>query len=104
MYTLKFRQSISDDVVANRIRIRPANTAAAKDAPFEDVTKPVPDADGYSRIVLDNLTQAQGLDGRYDVHVTAIDDAGNESDFLEVDDQAFDFVPPAPPTDGTIES
>jgi len=103
MPTLRFRQSPDADVVANRIRIRPANTPAAKDTPYDDVPAPTPDEDGYSRILLDDLPQAQGLDGRYDVHLTALDDAGNESPFLEVDDHVFDFVPPAAPTDGTIE-
>lgn len=103
MYVLKFRQSASSDVVKNRIRIRPANSPAERDQPYDDVPAPAADPDGYTRIVLDDLPQAQGLEGRYDVHVTAVDAAGNESPFLEVDDVAFDFVPPEAPTDGTVE-
>ena len=103
MYILRFKQSVSPDVVANRVRIRPANTPAQKDSPYEDVAKPPVDTDGFSRIALDHLTQAQGLDGRYDVHLTAIDEAGHESPFLEVDNQVFDFVPPEAPTEGTVE-
>lgn len=102
---IKFKQSVAADVVANRIRIRPANTAAVKDDPFEDVPKPTPDADGFSRIVVGGLSQAQGLDGHYDVHVTALDDATppGESGFLEIDDVDFDFAPPDAPTEGSIE-
>lgn len=103
MYTLKFKQS--DGAVGNRIRIRPANTPAVKDDPVDEVNPaPAPSPDGYTRIDLNPLPQMQGLDGNYDVHVTAIDAAGNESGFLEVDNQNFDVVPPAAPTDGTVES
>lgn len=102
MYTARFRQSTSGDVVANRVRIRPANSPPVKDQPFEDVLNPVENPDGFTYIDLDPLQQAQGLDGQHDVHITAIDDAGNESDFLEIDNQTFDFVPPEAPTDGTV--
>jgi hypothetical protein len=102
---LKFRQSTAADVVANRIRVRPANTPFAADEPFVDV--PVDPSrvgeDGFTRIPF-TLFAAEDLDGRYDVHVTAIDDAGGESTALEVDDQDFDFVLPDAPTEGSVES
>jgi len=101
--TLRFRQSTAADVVLNRIRIRPANTEAVYDTPFDDLPPPVVDADGYSRIPFSNIPQAQGLDGQYDIHITAVDDAGNESGFLEVDNQTFDISPPDAPTDGAVE-
>lgn len=100
---IKFKQSASEDVTANRVRIRPANTPTAYDSPYHDVPKLAADDDGYTRIPLADVPQAEGLDGQYDVHVTALDDVGNESDFLEIDNQTFDIEPPAAPTDGSVE-
>lgn len=100
---VRFRQSASPDIVSNRFRVRPANTPAAYDTPFDDVPVPAADADGFTRVPLANVPAAAGLEGRYDVHVTAVDGAGNESDFLEIDNQLFDLSPPLPPTDGSVE-
>lgn len=100
---IKFKQSVAPDVVANNVRIRPANSVAAYDTPVDTVPAPVPGEDGYCRIPLSAISQAQGLEGRYDVHLTAVDGAGNESDFLEIDNQVFDLSPPAAPTDGSLE-
>lgn len=100
---VRFKQSTSPDVVTNRIRVRPANTPAAYDTPFNDVPAPTPDADGFSRIAAANIPAMQGLEGRFDVHVTALDARGNESDFLEIDNQLFDLSPPLAPTDGSLE-
>lgn len=100
---VRFRQSASGDVAKNRFRVRPANTPAAYDAPFDDVVPPAPNTDGYTRVPLSDIPQAVGLEGRYDVHVTAVDSAGNESDFLEIDNQLFDLSPPLPPSDGSVE-
>lgn len=91
------------DAVKNNIRIRPANTPAVYDDPVDTLDSPVADADGFTRVPLANISQAVGLEGQFDIHVTALDTAGNESDFLEVDNQTFDISPPDAPTDGSIE-
>lgn len=101
---VRFRQSVSTDVVMNRIRVRAANTTAEYDEPFDDVTPPTADADGYTRIAAANIPGMVGLEGQYDVHITAVDSRGNESDFLEIDNQTFDLTPPDAPTDGAVES
>jgi hypothetical protein len=100
---VRFRPSTSPDVVAYRFRVRGANTVAAYDTPYNDVAVRAPDADGYVRYPTANIPQFDGLEGRYDVHVTAVDGRGNESDFLEIDNQTFDLSPPEAPTDGAIE-
>lgn len=100
---VRFRQSEAEDVVTNRIRVRPANTPAEYDEPFDDVPKPAADADGYTRIPAANIPAMAGLEGQYDVHVTAVDARGNESDFLEIDNQTFDLSPPDAPTEGAVE-
>lgn len=99
---IKFKQSTSADTVANRIRVRAANTAPVYDTPFVDIPKVTPDADGFSRIAVSLVAQLTGVEGRRDIHLTAIDGVGNESDFLEIDNQLFDLSPPVAPTDGSI--
>jgi hypothetical protein len=91
------------DAAKNAIRVRPANTPAEYDTPVDVLTAPTPDADGFSRIPLANIPQAAGLEGQFDIHVTAVDAAGNESDFLEIDNQTFDLSPPDAPTEGSVE-
>lgn len=91
------------DAAKNNIRIRPANTPAVYDDPVDTLPAPVVDADGFSRIPLSNIPQAAHLEGTYDIHVTALDAAGNESDFLEIDNQTFDISPPDAPTEGAVE-
>lgn len=91
------------DAVKNNIRVRPANTPADYDDPVDTLPAPTADADGFSRIPLVNIPQAAGKEGVYDIHITALDQAGNESDFLEVDNQTFDISPPDAPTDGAVE-
>jgi hypothetical protein len=101
--TIRFKQSTATDVVKNRIRIRPANTVALHDAPFDDIPKPAVSADGYTRIPLADVPSAKSLEGKFDIHITAIDGVGNEGNFLEIDNQTFDLSPPAAPTDGKLE-
>lgn len=101
---IRFTQSPSSDVVANRIRIHPANSVPDYSTPFDEI-RPVPqvDADGFTRIPLANVPKAAGLEGSYDVAITAVDGAGNESDFLDIDNATFDLDPPAAPTAGSVE-
>lgn len=102
-YVLRFRNP--PDAVRNNIRVRPANTVAAYDDPVDQIVPPPPNSDGFTRIPLVDIPQARDLpEGRYDFHITALDAAGHESDFLEVDNQDFDLTPPAAPTDGALEA
>ncbi len=86
-----------------RIRVAPANSTPVYSEEFADVTNPQASG-GRVRINLLDLPLFKGIEGVRDVHVTALDSAGNESDFLEVDNVEFDFDPPAAPTDGRIEA
>lgn len=98
-----FVQSASGDVVANRVRIMPDTVAFSYGAAFDQVPAPVPSGDGRSRIDLAQLPAAQGLNGVFDVHITAVDARGNESDPLEIDKALFDFAAPGAPTDGRVD-
>lgn len=99
-----FTQSDSDDVVSNRVRIVPANSPMTYDIPYDEITPPpAPDADGKTRIDLSTLSVSAGLDGLYDVGITAVDERGQESGFLMLEDGNFDFSPPNAPTEGQFE-
>lgn len=100
---VRFKPGVSVDIVSHRFRVRPANTPAAYDTPFDDVPKADPDADGFVRVPAANIPSMVGLEGQFDVHVTEVDSRGNESDFLEIDNQTFDLSPPDAPTDGHID-
>ena len=54
--------------------------------------------DGKIEFDLANYPELAGLDGVYDLGVTAVDDVGNESDFLELEDASIDFTPPDAPS------
>lgn len=100
---VRFKQSTAADVVANRVYIHAPNTPFDASNAFDEVPKPAADADGFTRIPFANLPKAAGLEGQYDVDVTAVDARGNESDPLELDNQTFDLSPPDAPTDGAVE-
>jgi hypothetical protein len=99
-----FKQSASPDAEANRVRIVETGVAMDYDVLFDEVRPlPVPDADGFTRIDLSKLQVAAGLDGTYDVGITAVDERGQESPFLIVPNGNFDFSPPSAPTEGQFE-
>lgn len=101
---IRFRQSSSPDVVANRVYVLPANSPHDPAAPFDEIRPPpAPNSDGYTRIAAADVSRMQGIEGQFDVHVTALDARGNESDPLEIDNQTFDLSPPEAPTDGATE-
>lgn len=98
-----FVQSTSGDVIANRVRILPNEAGFSYGAAHDEVPAPTPDPDGRSRIDLATLPGAQGVEGRRDVWITAVDSRGNESDPLEIDQALFDFSAPAAPTDARVD-
>jgi hypothetical protein len=64
-----------------------------------NVGVPPVDADGKHVIFLNSQPELAALpEGNYDFAVTAYDEAGNESDFSEVENVPLDLVPPAAPT------
>lgn len=104
---IKFRQSVSGDVVGNRVYVKvhdpalPINKDNADQS--ADVTPvPPPDAEGFTNIEINSLFP--DLDGAYDFGISAIDDAGNDSPLLTQGfvDIGLDFVAPNPPTEGSV--
>jgi hypothetical protein len=99
-----FKQSISSDTEANRVRIVEANAEMNYDVVHSEIRPvPTPDADGFTRINLAALPISAGLDGTFDVGITAVDERGQESPFLMLEDGNFDFSPPVAPTEGQFE-
>lgn len=49
---------------------------------------------------ISTLSTMPATEGVYDIYVTAVDEAGNESDALAIEDAVLDFRPPAAPTLG----
>jgi hypothetical protein len=93
------------DAATYRFRVRPGNTPFAKDEPFEDLPPRPVEEDGYVRYPLSMFNQfPEDFEGKLDIHVTALDQAKNESPPLEIDEVDFDFVAPDAPTDGAVES
>jgi hypothetical protein len=104
---LRFQPATTPDIVGYRVRIIADGQPFAYEAPSAELTGLTADPDGFIRADIAALPIADGLDGTYDVYVTAYDDnapVANESDPLEVPDAVFDFSAPDAPTGGAIES
>ena len=87
--------SQSQDVVGHRLRIAATPGWPDYNTPFVELG-PEP-----TNVNLAELPGFSGLDGRYNMAFSAVDDAGNESDFVVVEDMPLDFLAPLPP--GTPE-
>ncbi len=96
------------DAAAYKVYVGEANSTPSYDDPnvklavaeFESKNE-----DGVPRLSINlaDLPLFDGVSGARDVNVTALDAAGNESDFLEIDNVLFDFDPPAAPTAGRVD-
>lgn len=90
---LSFPGSGSPDVVGYKIYYTLTGGTLDYDAPFADI--------GLNLEV--NLEDYFGIaDGRFDLGVVAVDDAGNESDMSIVLDVPLDFIAPDPPGEISI--
>lgn len=101
---LRIAPSASPDVVSYNLRYEISvgdkvwNTGDYSLPPV-DLGPPSPPApDGKIEFDLGTYPELEGLDGVYDVGITAVDDAGNESNFLELEDASVDFTPPDAPS------
>ena len=73
--------------------------ANLKDFPYDVIT---PSGDSLAEIEFDiaNVSSVVISEGIYDVFISAVDEAGNESDPLLIADALLDFQPPAAPSNG----
>lgn len=100
---IRFKHSGADTVA---IRVRLSANASAPDyaTAYDQVPLPPVDADGFRRIPVASLPKFAGIEGTFDVDLTAVDAAGNESDFLQINSVDFDQSAPEAPTAGALES
>jgi hypothetical protein len=100
---LFFTPSISADIIGHHVRILEDGTEFTYDAPFSLVPDDSPMVGDNIEIDLASLSVAPTEEGVYDIYVTAVDGAGNESSPLEIVDKVIDFNPPAAPADGGLK-
>ena len=92
---LKFQVSGSPDVVTYKMYIEPDGSEVTYDSPSYDIGKN--EVDGFIETDLSNVEGISTLDGVYNIGVTAVDDAGNESSMSKLDSVSLDFLAPDPP-------
>ena len=97
---LKFKASDSPDVVNYKLYIEETPNPVTYDSENVDLGN-VANADGYIVVDLSTFPELTTKDGTYNLGVTAIDDAGNESSMSKADNVPLDFVAPDPP--GALE-
>ena len=107
--TLKFKPPAATprnaDIVSYRLRVAPdggVGSASNYNLAFIDLGKPALDPQGFIVVNLASIPSLANLDGTFDLAVTAVDDAGNESDFLPLEGAVIDFVAPNSPTDISV--
>lgn len=100
---IRFKHTGGPDAPNVRVRLSAADSEPEYETPFDQVPMPSADSDGFRRIAVSALPRLAGIEGTFDVDLTAVDVAGNESDFLQINHAVFDLSPPAAPTDAALE-
>lgn len=98
--TLKFLPSGSPDVVGYKLYYVPQGQTLDYSSPSIDLGAPELDADGKVAVQVKELPNFQASDEVFTLGVTAVDDAGNESEMSSAD-VTLDFTAPDAP--GPIE-
>jgi hypothetical protein len=91
---LKWVASAAGDVASYKVYFGPHDTVFDYTQPFVEVPGDVTELS-----ISEDATLSALAEGQYDFAVTAVDDAGNESDFAEVENVPLDVEAPAAPTD-----
>jgi len=93
--TLSFPPSNSPDVVGYKLYVQEAPGPVDYDSESFDLGN-------ETSIDLSALPNMTTKDGTYNLGITAVDDAGNESSMSKINDVPLDFVQPDPPGQITI--
>jgi hypothetical protein len=101
---LTFTKSGSPDVVGYALYIEEAPNPASFNSQRFDLGNPPDDGSGKIDVLLSELPGIDTKDGVYNLGISAVDDAGNESSLLTdgLDNIALDFVAPDPPTSASV--
>ena len=106
--TLQFKPSASQDVVSYKLyaKIDEPNVNLTKDNAtiIANLGKPAPEADGFIRVVLNNVPEMTNAEGMYDLGIAAVDGQNNESPLLlqGLADISLDFLAPSPPSEASV--
>lgn len=92
---LSFPGSASPDVVGYKLYMEEAPNEITYDSPSFDLVD-------NTSVDLSSLPGITSKDGVYNLGITAVDDAGNESSFSLINDVPLDFAAPDPPGEITI--
>lgn len=87
---VKYPASPSPDVVGYKLYMAAAPAPVDYDSPSFDLGK-------VTEVDISTLEGITSKDGTYNLGVTAVDDAGNESSISIVEGVAIDFAAPDPP-------
>ena len=89
------------DADSYKVRIVPDGQVASDNSNLYDFAGDNVDATpGEVEVDLRDLSTVPVSEGTYDLFITALDEAGNESDPLVIADAILDFKPPAAPARG----
>lgn len=101
---LNFTKSGSPDVVGYNLYVQPMPDSVSFNSEKIALGNPAADGNGVISIDISALPGMTTKDGRYNLGVSAIDDAGNESSLLTegLQDIALDFAAPDPPTNANV--
>lgn len=94
---ITFTPSTGEDVVAHRIYAAPAPDELSYNSVFVEVAAPKAEV-----IVPDEFPAMPLRDVEYKLGITAVDDAGNESDMAQLT-TPFDFAAPDAPSNVAVE-
>lgn len=95
--TIKFPPSASPDVVGYKLYYVPQGQTLDYNSPFIDLGNPAIDAaSGKIEVAINELPNFQAADNVFSIGVTAVDDAGNESE-MSTADVTLDFTAPDAP-------
>lgn len=97
--------AVVSDASTYRIRVTDQNAVANDFSdlgtfPFDEVTAVDPNANTEQEFDIAEMISTVISDGTYDIFISAVDEAGNESDPLFLEDNVLDFQPPLAPTSG----
>jgi hypothetical protein len=95
--TLKFEASSSPDVVGYRLYYEVAPTAVAYDSPFIALAATTEEGTTTVAVKLNEVSEFATFDNVYNIGVSSVDDAGNESDMSLLNDVPLDLAAPAAP-------
>jgi hypothetical protein len=90
------------DASSYKVRIVPDGQVAADNSNLADFNGDTVPAGTGPEVEVDirSLSSVPIVEGTYDLFISALDEAGNESDPLVIGDAILDFQPPAAPRNG----